>query len=80
MSNLSARRWKTWTVEAAEHTVRAFAGGALAGAAVVDGVPGLDVFLTWAPWKGGAAAAILSLLMSLAAKRTGSPNSAAFRG
>lgn len=79
-SGLVPRRWKSWASDAAEHAVRALAGATIAAVpATTDEGLSLEVFLQWDPWSVGLGAAVLSVLMSLAGKRRGSPNNASLR-
>jgi hypothetical protein len=74
-NNILARRWKAWGSDAAERAVKTFAQAVLATGLITEGVD-LDAVLTSEPWSVGIAAAIISVLTSLASKRTGAPDTA----
>lgn len=79
LSTLSRRRWALWANDAAERAIKTFAQGVLASGLVLEGAS-LSAFASVEPWSIGAAAAVTSVLTSLASKQTGSPSSAKLNG
>jgi hypothetical protein len=77
--NLNVRRWKTWAYDAAERAGKTFVQAFLATGIVTEGAT-LEVFAQAEPYSVAAAAAIFSVLSSLASKRTGSANTARLNG
>jgi hypothetical protein len=74
-TSLTTRRWITWGKDAAERAAKTVAQTVVATVAVTEGLT-LDAFYDLEVWSIGAAAGVVSLLTSLASKRTGSPASA----
>jgi len=74
--NLLRRRLTTFIKDAGERALKTFAQAVLATSVVTEGMS-LDGFASWDVWSVGAAAAVISLLSSLATRQyTGTPNSA----
>ena len=77
--NLNVRRWKAWGKDAAERAVRTYAQATVAALPVV-GDFSIEGFFVWEPHSIGLGAAAISVLMSLGARKTGSPSSARING
>jgi hypothetical protein len=75
MTSITSRRWISWGKDAGERAVKTFAQAVLASAAITEGIA-LDAFYDSEVWSIGAAAAVISLLSSLASKRVGVVNTA----
>lgn len=78
-NSVPARRWKAWGSDAAERAAKTFAQAVLASGLISEGAS-LDAVLTAEPWSIGLAAAVLSLLASVASRRTGAPDTARLNG
>ena len=78
--NLPRRRWAAWAKDALERSVRSGAAGTIAALPLADGPVGIETLIQWEPWSVGLGAMAVDLLVSLAAKRSGSPSSARIRG
>ena len=76
MTSIPTRRWITWAQDAGERAVKTAAQTVVATVAVTEGLT-LDAFYDLEVWSIGAAAGVVSLLTSLASKKTGNPSSAA---
>ena len=76
MTSLTTRRWISWGKDAGERAVKTVAQTVVATVAVTEGLT-LDAFYDLEVWSIGAAAGVVSLLTSLASKKTGNPSSAA---
>jgi hypothetical protein len=79
-TNLRSRRFRAWALDAGERAVRTYAQATIAALPLADSGLSIEAFAQWEPHSVGLGAAALSLLMSLGAKRTGSPSSARLRG
>ena len=76
MTSITTRRWIAWGKDAGERAVKTVAQTVVATVAVTEGLT-LDAFYDLEVWSIGAAAGVVSLLTSLASKKTGNPSSAA---
>ena len=76
MTSITTRRWISWAQDAGERAVKTVAQTVVATVAVTEGLT-LDAFYDLEVWSIGAAAGVVSLLTSLASKKTGNPSSAA---
>lgn len=72
---LTSRRLISWAQDAAERAAKTFAQAVIATATVTEGLA-FDAYTQWDTWAVGFAAALVSVLTSIASKQTGSPNSA----
>lgn len=78
-TSLPRRRLIAWAKDAAERAVRTYAQALVAVVAVTEQVS-IEAFADPEAQSIAAGAAVLSVLTSLAARKTGSPTSARVRG
>lgn len=74
-TNLKHRRLVAFSRDAAERAAKTFAQAVIAKVAVTDGLA-IDTYLELETWGVGLAAAILSILSSIASRRVGAPSNA----
>ena len=65
--------------DAAERALKTFAQAVLASGIITEGVT-FDAVTTWEPWSIGLAAAVISVLSSVASQRTGLRDTARLNG
>jgi hypothetical protein len=72
-NSIKYRRFLRWSTDAGERAVKSFAQGVLVAVPLAaDSGVSIQAFLEWEPWAAGLGMAALSLLTSLASRKSGS--------